>query len=63
MKDYKTKLQEYVQADSRRTIRYVLVSETGPANAPVFVMNAVIDGLILGTGEGTTKKKAEQNAP
>ena len=62
MKDYKTKLQEYVQADSRRTMRYVLVSETGPANAPVFVMNAVIDGLILGTGEGTTKKKAEQNA-
>ena len=60
--DYKTKLQEYVQADSRRTVHYELVSASGPANAPEFVMNAVVDGLIMGTGTGTSKKQAEQNA-
>ena len=60
--DYKTKLQEYVQADSRRTVKYELVSERGQANQPTFVMNVVVDGLVLGTGEGPSKKQAEQNA-
>lgn len=60
--DYKSRLQEYVQADSRRTVHYELVSESGPSNAPVFVMNAVIDGLIMGTGQAGSKKQAEQNA-
>ncbi|MBR3357061.1 MAG: ribonuclease III [Solobacterium sp.] len=60
--DYKTKLQEYVQADTRRTVSYVLVSETGPSNHPEFTMNAVVDGLIMGTGVGSSKKQAEQNA-
>ena len=60
--DYKTKLQEYVQADDRRTVKYRLVSETGPSNAPTFVMNVVVDDLVLGTGSGSSKKEAEQNA-
>ena len=60
--DYKTTLQELVQADTRRTVHYELVSETGPSNAPHFVMNAVVDGLIMGTGEAGSKKQAEQNA-
>lgn len=60
--DYKTRLQELVQADTRRTVHYELVSETGPSNAPHFVMNAVVDGLIMGTGEAGSKKQAEQNA-
>ena len=61
-RDYKTKLQEYAQADNRRTVHYELVSEEGPRNAPTFTMNAVIDGLVLGTGTGSSKKQAEQNA-
>ncbi len=60
--DYKTRLQEYVQADSRRTVHYELVEEKGPSNAPEFTMNAVVDGLIMGTGKGSSKKQAEQNA-
>lgn len=60
--DYKTKLQEYVQADDKRTVKYRLVSESGPANAPTFVMNVVVDDLILGTGRGSSKKEAEQDA-
>ena len=61
-KDYKTKLQEYVQTDKRKSVKYELVSESGPANNPTFVMNAVVDDLIMGTGSGSSKKQAEQNA-
>ena len=60
--DYKTKLQEFVQADNSRQVRYVLVKESGPSNCPVFVMNCMIDDLVMGTGSGTSKKQAEQNA-
>ncbi len=62
IRDYKTKLQEYVQADNRRTVHYQLVSESGPANAPTFVMNVLVEDLVLGTGTGSSKKQAEQNA-
>ncbi len=61
-KDYKTKLQEYVQTDKRSSVQYVMVAEEGPANNPLFTMNAVVDGLVMGTGKGTSKKQAEQNA-
>ncbi len=60
--DYKTKLQEYVQADDRKTVKYVLIDEQGPSNSPMFTMNVVVEGLILGTGTGSSKKQAEQNA-
>ncbi len=60
--DYKTKLQELIQADERKTVSYQLISSTGPANAPEFKINAVMDDMILGTGVGTSKKRAEQQA-
>lgn len=60
--DYKSVLQELVQSDIRQTVRYELVSMSGPSNAPLFVMNAVIDGVIMGTGQAGSKKQAEQNA-
>lgn len=62
MHDYKSKLQEFVQADKKRTVQYKLVSESGPANAPRFVMNCIMDNIVLGTGIGDSKKHAEQNA-
>ena len=61
-KDYKTKFQEYVQTDRRSSVQYILVNEEGPSNNPVFTMNAVVDGLVMGTGTGSSKKQAEQNA-
>ena len=60
--DYKTRLQEVIQADAKRSLTYILVSEKGPSNAPTFVINAVVDGLVLGQGIGSSKKIAEQNA-
>ena len=37
-------------------------SSTGPANAPEFVIEVILDDMILGTGKGTSKKRAEQHA-
>lgn len=61
-RDYKTQLQEYVQAEDRRTIEYVLNQITGPANQREFEIHVQIDGMIYGRGKGTSKKRAEQAA-
>ncbi len=60
--DYKSKLQELVQSD-RRTLDYVIISETGPAHDREFVARVYMDKvIIMGEGKGKTKKEAEQNA-
>ena len=59
--DYKSHLQELVQTD-RRTLEYVLVSETGPSHDKMFTFDVVIDGIVYGRGSGKSKKEAEQNA-
>lgn len=60
--DYKTKLQEYVQADTRKTVVYEVISTKGPSNAPIFEVVVKLDNIILGRGVGQSKKKAEQEA-
>ncbi|MDF2556294.1 MAG: rnc [Bacillales bacterium] len=60
--DYKSQLQEFIQKDNSRQLEYVIVSETGPAHAKVFVSNVKLDHEEIGTGTGKTKKEAEQNA-
>ena len=60
--DYKTKLQEYVQSDSRKTVTYEVINTTGPSNKPEFEVQVKLEGIILGTGKGNSKKKAEQKA-
>ena len=60
--DYKTRLQEFVQADDKRAISYVLVSESGPSNGKTFEMAVFIDDMMYGKGTGSSKKRAEQAA-
>ena len=60
--DYKTKLQEYVQADSRKSIVYETISIEGPNNNPQFEVAVKIDGLTYGYGKTSSKKQAQKNA-
>jgi ribonuclease III len=60
--DYKTRLQEYVQSDTRKTVVYEVIKSVGPSNAPTFEVVVKLDELILGKGKGSSKKQAEQNA-
>ncbi len=60
--DAKTNLQEMIQATGYKTFEYNLVEEKGPDHAKVFVVEAVLDGKVVGSGEGRTKKAAEQKA-
>jgi len=59
--DYKSTLQELVQT-GKKSVVYELVSETGPAHNKTFVARAVVDGIVLGEGTGSSKKSAEQMA-
>lgn len=59
--DNKSYLQEMVQME-KKTLEYVVVSESGPAHDKRFTVDVIVDGIKFGTGEGKSKKEAEQNA-
>lgn len=61
-KDYKSKLQECIQAESRKSVEYMVINETGPAHNKSFEVEVKHDGTNLGRGIGKTKKEAEQMA-
>lgn len=60
--DYKSRLQEYIQAEKRSILRYTLDRVDGPPHKRTFTMSAYLDEIKLGTGVGATKKEATQNA-
>ncbi|MDD8048219.1 MAG: ribonuclease III [Thomasclavelia sp.] len=60
--DYKTTLQEVIQSDNRKTVEYEIISSTGPSNNPEFIAAVKMDEIVLGTGKGGSKKKAQQQA-
>jgi ribonuclease-3 len=60
--DYKTRLQEAIQARLQRTPRYRIVSTTGPAHALEFEVEVLLEDRILGSGRGSNRKLAEQAA-
>jgi ribonuclease-3 len=59
--DYKTRLQELCARDFSRLPVY-LVAERGPDHAKHFDAVVVIDGQERGSGQGRSKKQAEQAA-
>lgn len=60
--DYKTKLQEEMQAEYRNSVKYNVINVSGPAHNRHFVVNVTFNDLVLATGEGKSKKEAEENA-
>ncbi|MEA5039017.1 MAG: ribonuclease III [Clostridiaceae bacterium] len=60
--DYKTALQEIVQKNHQETLSYRLKEESGPDHDKRFVIEVLINSNVLATGEGKSKKLAEQAA-
>jgi len=60
--DYKSKLQEEIQAEHRDAVQYVTVDQSGPAHDRTFKVQVLFNGIVLGVGEGKSKKKAEEMA-
>ena len=60
--DSKTILQELIQENTQSGIEYVLEKEEGPDHDKLFTFSVMVNGEVLGTGTGHTKKAAEQSA-
>lgn len=60
--DYKSELQELIQRYVGSVISYDIVAEKGPAHARKFIAVVTIKDLLKATGQGHSKKEAEQRA-
>ncbi len=60
--DWKTQVQERVQAERKEAPRYVVVAESGPDHDKRFRVAITLGGQPFAEGEGRTKKEAEQAA-
>ncbi len=61
-RDAKTSLQEIVQQKFKELPQYNIVREEGPDHEKWFVINVFFAGEVKGSGEGPTKKIAQQQA-
>jgi len=62
MRDAKTRLQEWAQGRGLPPPAYRETTRSGPAHAPHFVIEASVEGMAPETGEGGSKREAEQDA-
>ncbi len=62
LQDFKTALQEELQAQHRGRAEYILASEDGPDHQRLFTVEVAVAGEPLAQGIGLTKKAAEQAA-
>ncbi len=60
--DYKTKLQEKVQAKTKSKLSYLIYNEEGPDHNKTFFVEVRLKDVVLGRGTGSNKKEAEQKA-
>lgn len=61
-RDFKTELQEFLQARKEADIHYFVDREEGPDHDKTFYISLWDGKVKLGEGIGKTKKEAEQNA-
>lgn len=59
--NYKSILQEFLNVN-QKSIIYEIYDEKGPDHNKEFYVNAIINGQLVGSGMGKSKKEAEQNA-
>ena len=60
--DYKTRLQELIQQKKNQTLAYALTGESGPDHDKQFTVQVSLNGKVVGSGSGKSKKRAEQDA-
>lgn len=61
-RDHKSALQELVQSRNLPLPEYVVTAESGPDHRKLFRVEVRVEGEVLGSAEGLTKKAAEQEA-
>jgi len=60
--DRKSALQEFLQGRGQPPAEYRLAAESGPDHQKLFMIEVWVNGECLASGEGGTKKEAEQRA-
>ncbi|WP_433749652.1 ribonuclease III [Falsibacillus pallidus] len=60
--DFKSQLQEVIQKEGAGMLEYKILQEKGPAHSREFVAQVALKEEVLGTGNGRSKKEAEQHA-
>jgi ribonuclease-3 len=60
--DFKTYLQETIQADYNKLVKYNIEKSEGPDHNKIFYAIAVLDDKIIGKGSGKSKKDSEQES-
>ncbi len=62
IQDYKTMLQEIIQKDGSDRPDYEVIQEKGPDHNKTFIVEVKLRENNLGSGQGSSKKEAEQEA-
>jgi ribonuclease-3 len=60
--DYKSELQELIQAREQQTPTYHVIESTGPEHDKRFTVEVRVGDVLLGLGSGRSKKAAESEA-
>lgn len=61
-KDFKSSLQEQVQAKGSSSPEYEVLEETGPDHSKIFTVGVRVNGVIIASGQGHSKQEAQQVA-
>jgi len=62
VKDDKSLLQELAQGQLGVTPRYVVIHQEGPSHLRIFTVEALVGEVVIGRGQGHSKREAEQAA-
>ena len=62
LKSAKSRLQEWTQRHHHQKPRYDVVEVTGPSHRQAFTVAAFVEGREMGTGHGSSRQRAEENA-